>query len=128
LREKPIDVGVIGIGENGHVAFNDPPADFDCEEAFKIVNLDEKCKRQQVGEGWFATIDDVPTQAITMCVKEILRSRVIVSCVPHGVKADAVKNTLLNAVTPLVPATILKTHPSWDLFLDSASASGFAIY
>ena len=125
LKEAPIDVGVIGIGENGHIAFNDPPADFDTEASYKVVNLDERCKRQQVGEGWFATVDDVPKQAISMTVKQIMACDSIVSVVPHAVKAEAVKNTLERDVTNLVPATIMKTHPDFNLFLDSESAAGF---
>lgn len=125
IREAPIDVGVIGIGENGHIAFNDPPADFDTEASYKVVNLDERCKRQQVGEGWFATVDDVPKQAISMTVKQIMACDSIVSVVPHAVKAEAVKNTLERDVTNLVPATIMKTHPDFNLFLDSESAAGF---
>ena len=125
IKEAPIDVGVIGIGENGHIAFNDPPADFDTEASYKVVNLDERCKRQQVGEGWFATVDDVPKQAISMTVKQIMACDSIVSVVPHAVKAEAVKNTLERVVTNLVPATIMKTHPDFNLFLDSESAAGF---
>lgn len=122
LREKPVDVGVIGIGENGHIAFNDPPADFDTDLAYKVVDLDDKCKTQQVGEGWFETINDVPKQAITMCVKQILSCKAIVTCVPHSVKAQAIKATLQNHVTNTVPATILKTHKDWNLFIDNNSA------
>lgn len=125
IREAPIDVGAIGIGENGHIAFNDPPADFDTEASYKVVNLDERCKRQQVGEGWFATVDDVPKQAISMTVKQIMACESIVSVVPHAVKEEAVKNTLERDVTNLVPATIMKTHPDFNLFLDSESAAGF---
>lgn len=122
LRQAPIDVGVIGIGENGHIAFNDPPADFDTEEAYKVVNLDERCRKQQVGEGWFASVDDVPKQAITMCVKQIMSCRHIVTSAPHSVKAEAILNTITKPVTPEVPGTILKTHPDWKLFIDDASA------
>lgn len=125
IKEAPIDVGAIGIGENGHIAFNDPPADFDTEASYKVVNLDERCKRQQVGEGWFATVDDVPKQAISMTVKQIMACESIVSVVPHAVKEEAVKNTLERDVTNLVPATIMKTHPDFNLFLDSESAAGF---
>ncbi|MGD1817790.1 MAG: glucosamine-6-phosphate deaminase [Pleomorphochaeta sp.] len=128
LREKPVDVGVIGIGENGHIAFNDPPADFDTDLAYKVVDLDDKCKKQQVGEGWFETVNDVPKQAITMCVKQILSCKAIVTCVPHAVKAQAIKATLQNPVTNTVPATILKTHKDWNLFIDKNSAKdAFAI-
>lgn len=125
LREKPIDVGVIGIGENGHIAFNDPPADFDTQESYIIVNLDDRCKRQQVGEGWFPTVEDVPKQAVSMTVSQIMASRCIVTIVPHSVKAEAIRNTLSQPVTNMVPATILKTHPDWNLFLDMDSAAGF---
>ena len=125
LRKTTIHVGVIGIGENGHVAFNDPPADFDTDEPIKIVELDEKCKMQQVREMWFNSIDEVPTQAVTMCIKQILSSQVIVSCVPHSVKAQAIKDTLSQSINPNVPATILKTHPNWHLYLDAESAKTF---
>jgi glucosamine-6-phosphate deaminase len=123
VRERPIDLALVGIGENAHIAFNDPPADFHTKEAFIIVNLDEKCKRQQVREGWYETIDDVPKQAITMTVFQIMRSKVIVSCVPYKVKADAVKMTLENDVTSEIPATMLKQHENVTLFLDEESAS-----
>lgn len=122
IREKPVDVAAIGIGENGHVAFNDPPADFKTQESYIVVNLDERCKRQQVGEGWFEDVDKVPDQAISMTVSQILKSRVIVSVVPHRVKAKAVADTLAREVNPMVPATVLKTHPEWYLFLDGESA------
>ena len=123
LRRDTIDVGVIGIGENGHIAFNDPPADFDTDEAYKAVVLDRRCRMQQVGEGWFSTIDEVPEKAITMCPKQILSSEHIVSSVPHLVKAEAVYSTITRPVDPSVPATILKTHKDWNLFIDKASAS-----
>lgn len=124
IRSAPVDVGVIGIGENAHIAFNDPPANFDTDAAYMVVDLDDACKGQQVGEGWFAGLEDVPNQAITMTVRQILSCRTIVTCAPHAVKARAIRNTLTQAVTPQVPATILKTHPDWNLYLDSASASG----
>ncbi|MEE1042776.1 MAG: 6-phosphogluconolactonase, partial [Clostridia bacterium] len=94
IRKSPIDIGLIGIGENGHIAFNDPPADFDTKEAYIIVNLDDRCKKQQMGEGWFATIDDVPKQAVSMTCYQIMQCERIVSCVPYKVKAEAVENTL----------------------------------
>ena len=124
IREAPIDVGVIGIGENGHIAFNDPPADFETDESYIVVDLDERCKKQQVGEGWFATVNDVPRQAISMSVRQIMACESIVSVVPHEVKAEAVRNTFTSPVSPNVPATILKTHPDWSLFLDADSAAG----
>ncbi len=122
LREAPIDVGIIGIGENGHIAFNDPPADFTTDAAYHVVNLDERCRKQQLGEGWFENLDAVPKQAISMTVKEILASKCIVSVVPHAVKAEAVFHTLQKPLTNLVPATALKTHADWNLFLDYNSA------
>ncbi len=123
LRKEPVDVALIGIGENAHIAFNDPPADFDTKEAYIVVNLDDACKNQQVGEGWFPTIDDVPKQAISMTVFQIMQSKVIVSCVPYKVKANAIKALLDNDLTNKVPATMLKTHSDFILFLDEDSAS-----
>jgi len=122
IHEKPIDIGLIGIGENGHIAFNDPPADFDTEAAYHVVNLDERCRKQQMGEGWFATFDDVPKQAISMTVKEILKCKCIVSVCPHAVKAEAVYNTMTKPLNNMVPATALKTHADWSLFIDYNSA------
>lgn len=123
LRRAPIDVGVIGIGQNGHIAFNDPPADFDTKEAFIVVSLDDACKAQQVSEGWFASNDEVPKQAISMTVHQILQCDCIISCVPHEVKAKAVHDTLFCEKSPLVPATALKDHKDITLYLDRASAS-----
>jgi glucosamine-6-phosphate deaminase len=124
IRKKPVDLGLIGIGVNGHIAFNDPPADFNTREAYIIVNLDEECRMQQVNEGWFKSVEDVPLQAVSMTPWQIMQCRTIVSCVPHMVKAVAVKNTLINNVTEIIPATILKTHSDFHLFLDNNSASG----
>lgn len=124
LRTAPIDLGLIGIGENGHIAFNDPPADFETKAAYIVVNLNDKCKRQQVGEGWFATPDDVPKQAISMTAYQIMQCEHIVSSVPHKVKAQAIYDTLRSdKVTPDVPATLLKTHKDFNLFIDQDSAS-----
>jgi glucosamine-6-phosphate deaminase len=123
IRKAPIDLALIGIGENAHIAFNDPPADFDTKEAYIVVDLDESCKKQQVGEGWFASIAEVPTQAISMTVHQIMQSEVIVSSVPHRVKAKAIKDMINNDVTNLIPATMLKTHANMALFLDEQSAS-----
>ena len=122
LREKDVDLGLIGIGENGHIAFNDPPADFDTKEAYIVVNLDDACKNQQVGEGWFPTIDDVPKHAISMTVYQILKCKKIITCVPHEVKANAIYKTLNNEVSNMVPATMLRTHPDWSLYVDENSA------
>jgi glucosamine-6-phosphate deaminase len=123
IRKRPIDLALVGIGENAHIAFNDPPADFNTEAAYIVVNLDDNCKRQQVREGWFPTINDVPKQALSMTVYQILQSKVIVSAVPHQVKANAIKLMLENDETPMIPATILKKHPNFHVFLDQGSAS-----
>lgn len=123
LREKPIDVALIGIGENGHIAFNDPPADFDTTEAYIVVHLDERCRKQQMGEGWFNTLEEVPTEAVSMTVYQIMQAKSILSVVGGERKAEAVKKTLeAPAVTNLVPATKLREHPDWVLYLDKASA------
>lgn len=122
INEKPIDVGIIGIGENGHIAFNDPPANFDTDEAYIVVDLDEKCKLQQVGEGWFENLEAVPKQAITMTVKQIMKCKHIISVVPHAVKAEAIYNTFTKPVSNMIPATILKQHSDWRLFIDTNSA------
>ncbi len=125
IRKEPVDIGLIGIGENAHIAFNDPPADFDTKEAYIVVNLNDRCKQQQMGEGWFATIDDVPKQAVSMTTYQIMQCKKIVSCVPYKVKAEAVENTVkAKEVTNMIPATLLKTHPDMILYVDEDSASG----
>lgn len=121
IRKAPIDVGLIGIGRNAHIAFNDPPADFDTKVAYLVVNLDTACRNQQVGEGWFATIDDVPKQAVSMSVYQIMQCEHIISAVPHAEKSWAVANTLNHELTNLVPGTMLKTHKSFQLFVDANS-------
>ena len=127
ITKEDIDIGLIGIGENGHIAFNDPPADFDTKEAYIVVNLNETCKKQQMGEGWFATMDDVPRQAVSMTAHQIMKCRKIVSCVPYAVKADAIEKTLHSKeVTNMIPATLLKTHPDFLLYIDAESASKIA--
>ncbi len=123
IRKKSLDVGLIGIGENGHVAFNDPPADFETRDGFIVVELDERCKAQQVGEGWFNSLNDVPEKAVSMTVWQIMQCRTIVSAVPHPVKAEAVHKTLASKLTNMIPATMLKQHPDFHLFLDTNSAS-----
>ncbi len=123
IQAAPIDVAFVGIGENGHLAFNDPPADFDNEAAYIVVNLDEACRMQQVGEGWFAGLDDVPQQAISMTIKQILKANEIICIVPDARKAQAVKNCLEGEVSPLAPASILQTHANTTVYLDDASAS-----
>ena len=123
LNEKPVDVGLIGIGENAHIAFNDPPADFNDDRAYKVVTLDNRCLLQQIGEGWFKNIDETYKQAISMTCSQIMKCKSIISVVPYAVKAEAVYNTLTNDLTPLVPATLLKQHPDFTLYCDSDSAS-----
>jgi glucosamine-6-phosphate deaminase len=123
IRKHPIDVAFIGIGENGHIAFNDPPADFETEEPYLIVELDEACRRQQLGEGWFPTLDDVPRQAISMSVRQIMKSRAIICTVPDQRKAEAVHNAVEGDVTPNVPASILQRHQRCTLYLDEPAAS-----
>jgi glucosamine-6-phosphate deaminase len=123
IRSSPIDVAFVGIGENGHLAFNDPPADFATEEPYLVVNLDDACRRQQLGEGWFPTFEDVPKRAISMSCRQILKSAHIVCTVPDRRKAQAVKGTVEGPVTPTVPASILQQHASATLYLDRESAS-----
>jgi glucosamine-6-phosphate deaminase len=123
IQLSPVDVGLIGIGVNGHIAFNDPPADFETVRSFIEVTLDEKCRQQQVDEGWFARLDEVPEKAVSMSVNQIMQCRTIISAVPHNVKAEAVYNTFTNQLTNMVPATMLKYHPDFNLFLDVNSAS-----
>jgi len=123
ISELSIDVAFIGIGENGHLAFNDPPADFDTEEPYIVVKLDEACRRQQMNEGWFPSLESVPSSAISMSVRQIMKSESIVCTVPDRRKAQAVKNAVEGPVTPDVPASILKNHSSAWLYLDRDSSS-----
>jgi glucosamine-6-phosphate deaminase len=123
LAQRPVDVAFVGIGENGHLAFNDPPADFTIEDPYLIVTLDEACRRQQVGEGWFAAIEDVPAQAVSMSVRQILKSKEIIAVVPDARKADAVKACVKGPVSPMAPASILQRHPNTTLYLDRDSAA-----
>jgi len=123
ISEHPIDVAFIGIGENGHLAFNDPPADFETEEPYLVVKLNEACRRQQLGEGWFPTFNDVPEKAISMSIKQIMKSKAIICTVPDERKATAVHDTILNEISPECPATILRTHTNAVLLLDLAAAS-----
>ena len=119
----PFRVDFIGIGENGHLAFNDPPADFETEEPYIVVKLDRACRQQQFGEGWFPTLEEVPDTAISMSVKQIMKSANLICSVPDKRKAEAVKNVLEGKVTPEVPASVLKTHPAVHLYLDKGSTS-----
>ncbi|MBM1106540.1 glucosamine-6-phosphate deaminase [Aurantibacter crassamenti] len=123
ISDVKIHVAFVGIGENGHLAFNDPPANFDREEAYFVANLDKACREQQLGEGWFDTLEDVPKQAISMSVKQVLKSEAIIASVPDSRKAMAIKNSVESEITPDVPATALKLHDKTWLYLDKASAS-----
>lgn len=123
LRSVPVDIAFAGIGENGHLAFNDPPADFETHEPYLIVQLDEACRRQQVGEGWFADISEVPRQAISMSVHQILQAREIIAVVPDARKAHAVKLCVEGEISPMAPASILRSHPATTLYLDEESSS-----
>ncbi|MGB6386274.1 MAG: glucosamine-6-phosphate deaminase [Terriglobales bacterium] len=123
LSSAPIDVAFVGIGENGHLAFNDPPADFVTEEPYLVVNLDEACRRQQLGEGWFRSLADVPRQAISMSVKQVLKAKEIICIVPDARKAEAVRACFEGEVSPLAPASILRTHPNTTVYLDPHSAA-----
>ena len=123
LAECPVDVGLIGIGENGHIAFNDPPADFDDHRSYKVVTLDERCLNQQVGEGWFKSVEETYKQAISMTCGQIMKCKTIISVVPYAVKAEAIYKTLTSELSPLVPATLLKGHDDFTLYCDADSAS-----
>jgi glucosamine-6-phosphate deaminase len=123
LKRAPIDVAFVGIGENGHLAFNDPPADFETTQPYLVVELDQACRQQQAGEGWFKDISEVPRQAISMSIRQILSARKILCSVPDERKAQAVKACLEGPVSPAAPASILQTHPDVTVFLDAASAS-----
>ncbi|BBE20268.1 glucosamine-6-phosphate deaminase [Aquipluma nitroreducens] len=123
IRKHPIDVAFVGIGENSHLAFNDPPADFETEEAYLVVTLDEDCRKQQMGEGWFPTISDVPEKAISMSIKQIMKSKAIICCVPDLRKAEAVKKTVEGSISPAIPASIMRNHEAVWLYLDEDSAS-----
>jgi len=123
INKHPIDVAFVGIGENSHLAFNDPPADFKTEEAYLVVTLNEDCRRQQMSEGWFPAVNDVPLKAISMSIKQIMKSKAIVCSVPDLRKTEAVKKTVEGSITPAIPASILRRHKAAWLFLDKDSAS-----
>ena len=123
IAQQTIDVAFVGIGENGHLAFNDPPADFDIEEPYIVVNLDDACRQQQVGEGWFKSIVEVPAQAISMSIKQILKSQHILCIVPDQRKAEAVRAAVKGEVSPMQPASILQQHEHVTLYLDRHSSS-----
>jgi glucosamine-6-phosphate deaminase len=123
LASAPIDIAFLGIGENGHIAFNDPPADFKVDDPYIIVNLDEACRRQQVGEAWFSDISQVPTQALSMSVRQILKVKEVLAVVPDRRKAEAIKKCFDGEISPMAPASILRTHPNATIYIDKASAS-----
>jgi glucosamine-6-phosphate deaminase len=123
IERETVDAAFIGIGENGHIAFNDPPANFETRRPYLMVDLDDACRRQQLGEGWFPDFDSVPSRAVSMSVRQIMKSGTIICTVPDARKAHAVRNALQGPVTPQVPASILQEHPMCELFLDTASAS-----
>jgi glucosamine-6-phosphate deaminase len=123
IRDEQVDVALVGIGENGHLAFNDPPADFETDAPYRVVRLDEACRRQQMGEGWFPDLISVPETAITMSIRQIMKSRALVCSVPDRRKAEAVRDALEGPVTPACPASILQQHPEVTIYLDKESAS-----
>jgi glucosamine-6-phosphate deaminase len=123
ISKHPIDVAFVGIGENSHLAFNDPPADFKTKDAYLVVTLNEACRRQQMGEGWFPEINDVPEKAISMSINQIMKSNAIICTVPDLRKAEAVKKTVEGSISPLIPASIMRKHEAVWLFLDKDSAS-----
>jgi glucosamine-6-phosphate deaminase len=123
LAALPVDIAFVGIGENGHLAFNDPPADFQTEKPYIVVSLDEACRRQQVGEGWFGNLSEVPTRAISMSIKQIMKSKQILCIVPDRRKATAVQACFEGTIDPSCPASILRTHGNCTVYLDAESAS-----
>jgi glucosamine-6-phosphate deaminase len=123
IIQHPIDVALVGIGENGHLAFNDPPADFEREEPYIVVELDDACRQQQMNEGWFKSMDDVPQKAISMSIKQIMKSKNIICSVPDRRKASAIKDSLENSVSNLYPASILQIHNNCIVYLDKDAAS-----
>lgn len=123
IEAHPIDVAFVGIGENAHLAFNDPPADFETEKPYLVVDLDEKCRLQQVGEGWFASLEEVPAQAMSMSIRQVMKSRHLIVSAPDERKAEAVASSVNGPVTPEVPASIMQQHESAHLYLDPGSAS-----
>ena len=123
LRRAPIDVAFVGVGENGHLAFNDPPADFDTDQAYAVVALDEACRMQQLNEGWFSSLEDVPKRAISMTIRQILKAGNILCIVPDARKAQAAKNCFEGRVSPIAPASALQNHAATIVYLDPLSSS-----
>ena len=123
IRKAPIDIAFVGVGENGHLAFNDPPADFDTEEAYLVVNLNDACRKQQLGEGWFPKLADVPRQAISMTIHQIMKAEQILCIAPDARKANAIKACFSGVISPMAPASILQRHPNATIYLDKESAA-----
>ena len=123
IAAAPIDLAFVGIGENGHLAFNDPPADFEADDPYLVVELDQMCRQQQVGEGWFRSLEDVPTRAITLSIKQLMKAAEILCIVPDRRKAMAVRACLDGPVSPLAPASVLRLHPNATIYLDRESSS-----
>jgi glucosamine-6-phosphate deaminase len=123
ISASPIDIAFLGIGENGHIAFNDPPADFDTEEPYIIVTLDHACRLQQVGEGWFKNLDAVPMQAVSMSVRQVLKAKEILAVVPDARKASAIKACFDGPISPMAPSSILRNHPNATVYLDLQSSA-----
>jgi len=123
IRKAPIDLAFVGIGENGHLAFNDPPADFETDEAYIVVELDEACRQQQMGEGWFKSLDEVPRRAISMTVRQILKAQEIIAIVPEARKAKAIEKCFAGEISPLAPASILRRHSNTIVYLDKDSVA-----
>ena len=122
IRDRTVDLACIGIGENGHLAFNDPPADFETADPYIVVDLNRRCREQQLGEGWFSTLEEVPTRAISMSIQQIMESEAIVCTVPDARKAEAVQLALEGPITPDLPASILRRHPECDMYFDEPAA------
>jgi glucosamine-6-phosphate deaminase len=122
IASAPVDLAFCGIGENGHLAFNDPPADFETDVPYLVVNLDDACQRQQVGEGWFATLEDVPKQALSVSIRQLIKANEIICVVPDARKAKAVQVCLNGPISPEAPASILRVHPNATIYLDPESA------
>jgi glucosamine-6-phosphate deaminase len=123
IRKAPIDVAFVGVGENGHLAFNDPPADFETDEAYIVVELDEPCRRQQLGEGWFKSLEEVPRRALSMTVRQVLKCKQIIAVVPDARKARAVAQCFESEISPMAPSSILRTHANTFVYLDTDSAA-----
>lgn len=123
ISRAPIDIAFVGIGENGHLAFNDPPADFETDQPYIIVQLDAGCRKQQVGEGWFAGLPDVPQRAISMSIRQVLKANEILCSVPELRKAKAVQACFEGKISPMAPASILRTHSNTTIYLDRQSSA-----